>query len=115
MQFKDVIGQSHLKSELTELMRENRLAHAMLLLGKEGAGGLPLALAFAQYIVCEKANSVPKDPGPSLFGDDLPEVQPEVLADACGVCPSCQRAAELAHPDIHFSYPVVTKKPVLRR
>ncbi len=110
MQFKDVIGQTHLKGELTELMRENRLAHAMLLLGKEGAGGLPLALAFAQYIVCEKANGTPKDAGPSLFGDDLPAAAPEEFTDACGVCPSCQRAAELAHPDIHFSYPVVTKK-----
>ncbi len=116
MQFKDVIGQLHLKKELTELMQENRLAHAMLFLGKEGSGALPLALAFAQYIVCSPLPTSPEGGGnASLFGDLIP---PPLLqergqggeADSCGICPSCKKAAELAHPDIHFSYPVVTKK-----
>src|ERR1700741_3866656 len=30
--------------------------------------------------------------------------------DSCGECPSCKKSAQLIHPDIHFSYPVVTKK-----
>lgn len=124
MQFKDVIGQQDLKRELPELMRENRLAHAILFLGKEGSGALPLALAFSQYIVCEKVNgtsgSKPKEAdlfGTSLFGDEpAPPLSQEKgagdegVADSCGVCPACTKAAAFAHPDIHFSYPVVTKK-----
>jgi len=114
MQFKDVIGQPVLKTELTQLMQENRLAHAMLFLGKEGSGALPLAIAFAQYIVCEKNTPKPAVPvGPSLFGEELPaesEIATKWQTDACGVCASCLKAAELQHPDIHFSYPVVTKK-----
>ncbi|HMC99546.1 MAG TPA: hypothetical protein VKH37_05305, partial [Ferruginibacter sp.] len=51
--------------------------------------------------------------GPSLFGD--PEPPPlatnhSPLTDSCGVCPSCIKAEKLIHPDIHFSYPVVTRK-----
>lgn len=111
MQFKDVIGQSLLKNELTELMQENRLAHAMLFLGKEGSGTLPLALAFAQYIVC---GGPPAQAGEAtLFGDDpvlLLSGEAGKASDSCGICPSCLKAGELVHPDIHFSYPVVTKK-----
>ena len=113
MLFKNVIGQSLLKDELMALMQENRLAHAMLFLGKEGSGGLPLALAFAQYLLCTPPSSSLPQAEPSLFGDDpLPEQDNEIgkMQDACGTCPSCQKMKELIHPDIHFSYPVVTKK-----
>ena len=71
MSFAQVIGQSAVKQQLAELLQHNRLSHALLFLGKEGSGALPLALAFAQYVVCEKAN--PKKAvaaGPSLFGDE---------------------------------------------
>ena len=54
MQFSEVIGQKELKTQLTHMIQQNRLSHALLFLGKEGSGGLPLALAFAQYITCEK-------------------------------------------------------------
>ncbi len=108
MQFKDVIGQNTLKKELSELMHENRLPHAMIFLGKEGCGALPLALAFAQYLVCEKMNKAQTDT-PSLFGGTIP-VEEVKLADACGTCSACLKAAHLAHADIHFSYPVVPKK-----
>ncbi len=113
MQFEDVIGQSFLKQELTGLMGENRLAHAMLFLGKEGSGALPLALAFAQYIVCNGLSPVPASAEPSLFGNEptsSTEGDGAGKTDACGVCPACQKAADMVHPDIHFSYPVVTKK-----
>jgi DNA polymerase-3 subunit delta' len=33
------------------------------------------------------------------------------LSAPCGVCAACKKASELVHPDIHFSYPTVTKKP----
>jgi DNA polymerase-3 subunit delta' len=56
MQFKDVIGQNEVKHHLAEMVQQNRLSHALLFLGKEGSGALPLALAFAQFVVCEKVN-----------------------------------------------------------
>ena len=123
MSFSQVIGQSAVKQQLAELLQHNRLSHALLFLGKEGSGALPLALAFAQYVVCEKAN--PKkavtSPGPSLFGEDpsfakaaedeLTSDNRQLTTDSCGTCPACLKAQQLVHPDIHYSYPTVTKKP----
>ena len=56
MLFKDVIGQDDVKRHLVEMVQSNRLSHALLFLGKQGSGALPLAMAFAQYVVCEKVN-----------------------------------------------------------
>src|SRR5450432_1816599 len=88
MSFKNVIGQAAVKQRLVELVKGNRLSHALLFLGNEGSGALPLALAFAQYVVCEDRST-----------------------DACCSCPSCIKAQRLIHPDIHYSYPVIPKKP----
>jgi DNA polymerase III subunit delta' len=111
MQFSDIIGQQAVKQQLAELVQHNRLSHALLFLGKEGSGSLSLAIAFAQYIVCS-----PQTPagglGPSLFGEPEPvSKNTEPKTDSCGVCPACLKAQQLVHPDIHFSYPTVTKKP----
>lgn len=114
MQFSDIIGQQEVKHQLAELVQHNRLSHALLFLGKEGSGALPLSLAFAQYVVCEKVNgknTAALLSGPSLFGEPEPQtsnLKPQT--DSCGVCPACQKAQQLIHPDIHFSYPTVTKK-----
>ncbi|MEO5564762.1 MAG: hypothetical protein ABIR18_15050, partial [Chitinophagaceae bacterium] len=116
MQFSNVIGQQELKKELPELMQDNRLAHALLFLGKEGSGALSLALAFAQFVVCEKVNkraAGQNQTGPSLFGDDLPHTPFTIEQspnDSCSACSACLKAQKFVHPDIHFSYPVVTKK-----
>lgn len=106
MLFSEVIGQLNLKKELPELMAENRLAHALLFLGKEGSGALPLAIAFAQHII-----TVPTQPSPagegllelSFFGDDATAPLYPVERG--------QGGEVLLHADVHFSYPVVTKKP----
>lgn len=117
MQFKEIINQQAVKQNLAELVQHNRLSHALLFLGKEGSGVLALALAFAQYVVCEKVSqkSGVRSPeaGPSLFGEE-PNPKPEtrnLTLDSCGTCPACVKSQQLVHPDIHFSYPVVTKKP----
>jgi len=91
MQYHQVIGQESLQAQLSELVQQNRLSHALLLLSKEGSGALPLAISFAQYLVCETVASK---------GGNTP----------CGTCPACHKATQLIHPDIHFSYPTVTKK-----
>ncbi len=83
MQFKDIIGQSQLKQNLTASVREGHVPHAQMFLGCLGYGGLPLALAYAQYLNC--ANPQPDD--------------------SCGECPSCMKMNKLAHPDLHFSFP----------
>ena len=114
MQFAQVIGQQDVKTQLAELVHQNRLSHALLFLGKEGSGALPLAIAFAQYVTCEKVQGrfTAQQQGPSLFGEDEPVAAvKELVSDSCGVCPACQKAGQLVHPDIHFSYPTVTKKP----
>jgi DNA polymerase-3 subunit delta' len=111
MQFSDIIGQEEVKKHLAELVHHNRLSHALLFLGKEGCGALPLALAFAQYVTCEKVSGKQNtNTSASLFGDE-PVPVPGFQTDSCGICPSCLKSQQLVHPDIHFSYPTVTKKP----
>jgi len=121
LQFKEIIGQTEVKQQLVELVQHNRLSHALLFLGKEGNGSLQLAIALAQYLTCEKANPKKQIPGShiSLFGEislssnesvGAPPQQPATSNDSCGICSSCIKASQLIHPDIHFSYPVVTKK-----
>ncbi len=117
MQFKEIIGQEEVKKRLAELVQHNRLSHALLFIGKEGAGALPLAIALSQYIVCEKMSGLASGGSRAgelaLFADEpKPAVSAQPLsADACGVCAACIKAQQLVHPDIHFAYPVVTKKP----
>ena len=113
MQFSDIIGQKEVKEQLAELVQHNRLSHALLFIGKEGSGALPTALAFAQYVVCEKVNgkNTAAVAGPSLFGDPEPQtLNLKHQTDSCGICSACTKAAQLVHPDIHFSYPTVTRK-----
>lgn len=108
MQFQSITGQKEIKEHLIQMIQHNRLSHALLFLGKEGSGALQLALAFAQYIVCK-----PTPAEVDLFAtvNEKPETtQPETRNDSCGSCPACKKANELIHPDIHFSYPVITKK-----
>lgn len=129
MQFKHIIGHSHLKEQLVQLVQQNRLSHALLFLGNEGSGALSMARALAQYTVCEvvngKASKTQNEPtlqAPSLFGDPEPETpneqretpnekpETETHPDSCGQCPACLKAQKMMHPDIHFSFPVIPKK-----
>ena len=109
MQFKDIVGQLAIKQHLIEMVEQNRLSHALLFLGKDGSGALPLALAFAQFVVCQPtASPVVED----LFGgmsalETKPNyISPEELENQ----ESFQRADKLIHPDLHFSYPVIPRK-----
>jgi len=117
MQFQSIIGQKETKEQLVQMVQHNRLSHALLFLGKEGSGALQLALAFAQYIVCQSSavNRQSSVKEPSLFGEPEPastnNEQRITNNDSCGSCPACKKANELIHPDIHFSYPVITKRP----
>ena len=113
MQFKDIINQQTTRTQLSELVQQNRLSHALLFLSKEGSGSLLLALAFAQYLTCEKVQRSlnPTPAGPSLFGEEeLPPLNLPPPSDSCGECAACNKAKQFIHPDIHFSFPVIPKK-----
>lgn len=84
MLFKEVIGQHKIKQMLIESVNSDRISHAQMFLGEEGFGGLPLTIAYAQYVLCtNKTNN-----------------------DSCGECASCKKVSSLSHPDLHFSFPI---------
>ena len=85
MKFSDVIGQEEAKRRLRQMVSEDRVPHAMMFCGPQGCGKMALAVAFASYLLCRD----------------------HVDGDSCGACPQCAMTASLAHPDLHFSYPVI--------
>lgn len=109
MLFNDVIGQNNIKQQLLEMIQQNRLSHALLFLGNEGSGNLALALAFAQLISLLPASK--KTGGGTISSSFLPS-KVEEIDDWMKAQPAFSKANELVHPDIHFSYPVVTRKGV---
>ncbi len=110
MLLSEVIGHEKLKHQLVEMVQHQRLSHAILFVGPEGAGALPLAIAFAQYIVSIPNSNVDAS-GADLFGapeQSTPKVySPEEIA----ALPAYNRASQLMHPDLHFSFPSITEKP----
>ena len=110
MQFSKIINQQAVKQQLVELIQHNRLSHALLFLSKEGTGALSLAFALAQYLTCERANPKSQKTNSNISLSELATHDSRLTTDSCGICPSCLKASQLVHPDIHYSYPVVTKK-----
>lgn len=109
MTFNDVIGNQNVKQHLLELMLQNRLPHALLFLGKEGSGALPLALAFAQLIICQpKSSPVVEDlfGGMSAISNEPSFLHPNDIESST----SYSKANLLVHPDLHFSFPFINKK-----
>ncbi|MDR0834180.1 MAG: DNA polymerase III subunit delta [Candidatus Symbiothrix sp.] len=88
MVFKNIIGHTDLKERLIKSVQEGVIPHARLFSGPEGAGALPLSVAYARYLLCTNRQA----------------------DDACGTCPSCQKINKLAHPDLHFVFPIINKK-----
>ncbi|NNC69486.1 MAG: DNA polymerase III subunit delta', partial [Flavobacteriaceae bacterium] len=95
MLFTDIIGQETAKKQLIKGVENNRIPHAQLLVSPKGSGALPLAIAYAQYILCQNTD------GENITGDQ-----------SCNL-----KFDKLAHPDMHFVFPVavnanVKKHPV---
>lgn len=110
MSFNQVVGQEYVKQHLVEMIGQSRLSHALLFSGKEGTGALPLAIAFSQFILCERVTGSNARGSASLFGEaELPPVAQ--ITDACGECAACRKTFGMVHPDVHYSYPVIPKKP----
>ena len=85
MKFSEVLGQEYLKNHLVKSTDNGRISHAQLFVGKEGSGVLPMAIAYAQYILCHTSNDK------------------EASALKC---------SKLMHPDLHFAFPVATNDAV---
>lgn len=88
MKFSEIVGQQNLKETLMRMTDQGRVSHAQLFVGDEGRGALALAIAFAQYINCKSPAN----------------------GDSCGVCSSCIQMQQLAHPDVHYIFPVNKSK-----
>jgi DNA polymerase-3 subunit delta' len=90
MLFSEVLGQKHIKNHLTTSVDAGRIAHAQLFVGPEGSGTLPMALAYAQYILCSNVN------GENTGGNS-----------SCNL-----KFKNVSHPDLHFAFPVTTSDKV---
>ena len=88
MRFIDIPGQHKVKEGLVGMWQNNHFPHALMLVGRDGVGGLPMAIALAQYIFCEDKQA----------------------NDSCGVCASCNKVKGLEHPDLHLSFPSISPK-----
>jgi DNA polymerase III subunit delta' len=85
MQFSKIPFKKEEKEKLTAQVREERIPHAQLFIGKEGSANLALALAYISYIYCENKSD----------------------QESCGTCKNCGLTNKYIHPDVHFSFPVV--------
>lgn len=88
MDFNSVIGQQEVKRHLIEIADTDKVPHAIMFCGPKGSGKLPLALAFASYLLCEHPEG----------------------GNPCGTCAACAMLKQWAHPDLHFSFPIYKKK-----
>ncbi len=84
MLFQDIVGNIKTKQELIDTVLNNRISNSLLFYGNTGSAKLPLAIAYAQLLNCEK-----------IYHND-----------SCGTCSSCLKYNNLTHPDLHFIFPV---------
>lgn len=85
------IAQHDIVAHLQKQRAEHRVPHALLLAGPEGSGKMALALDFARLLLCQNP-------------------QEGEVAQPCGSCHGCAMTRTLAHPDLHFAYPIIRPK-----
>ncbi|NQZ76219.1 MAG: DNA polymerase III subunit delta [Ekhidna sp.] len=86
MQFSDIPGLHELKNQLIGAHKRGKIAHAQLFSGRENTAVLPMALAYASFLMCTNKQE----------------------NDSCGKCPNCVRIKKLVHPDVHLHFPKVS-------
>lgn len=91
MYFDQVIGQDQIKKQLLEGIDQKRIPHAQLLYGATGSGPLPMAIAYAQAILC------------SIYEEGSEDY-----------INCAKRVIEGNHPDLHFIFPVNRRKGMNR-
>lgn len=90
MLFSSLLGHEHLISHLTKTANAGRIPHAQLFVGPEGCGTLAVAIAYAQYILCQNQDS-----------------ENNTGNAACNL-----KFETISHPDLHFIFPTVTTEEV---
>lgn len=90
MFFSQVEGHLEIKKKLKQTVAQNRISHAQMFTGGEGGAALPLAMAYARYILCQNPSE----------------------DDSCGQCTSCKQITAHSYPDLHYIYPVAQNKEV---
>jgi DNA polymerase-3 subunit delta' len=90
MLFSSLLGHDHLISHLTKTADAGRIPHAQLFVGPEGCGTLAVAIAYAQYILCQNQGS-----------------ENNTGNAACNL-----KFETISHPDLHFIFPTVTTEEV---
>lgn len=90
MLFSEILGQDYIKNHLTTSALSGRIPHAQLFVGPEGSGTLAMAVAYAQFILCQNVG------GENAGG-----------SDSCNL-----KFQSFSHPDLHFIYPTVTTEDV---
>lgn len=83
--WNDVIGQERVLDALQRTLARDRVAHAYLFYGPDGAGKRAVALALAQALLCEHPDAAPD-----------------------GTCNACRKVQRMLHPDVHFLMPQPT-------
>ena len=86
MLFEDVIGNDPVKKFFQKNSVSGRIPHCQLIVGAEGSGALPMALAYARSVLCNNSKN---------------------LSDSCSL-----KISEIKHPDLHFIYPVANNQDV---
>lgn len=89
MKFSEVIGQQQVAERLQQLADQQRVPHAIMICGPQGAGKMALAIAFASYLLGEREDET-----------QIAEKERNSVA----------MVRKLEHPDLHFSFPVFKTK-----
>ncbi len=99
--FKDIIGQEHIKRNLMSAIVTKKLSHAYIFSGEAGSGRHMLADAFSRTLLCT-GNAELR----SSIGFHLKENPNDATAmlglDACDICKSCIQAEARSNPDIIY-------------
>lgn len=87
MSWNTILGQEKQKEVLRRAIRLERLPNAYLFIGPEGVGKEATAIEVAKILNCDSPDARNK-------------------AEACDVCESCQKFAQLTHPNLELIFPV---------
>ncbi len=92
---KEVIGQQDIWNRLMEMVRENRVPHALMFCGPQGCGKLAMALAFASFLLGEREEA------DAAAAQTLPPMSDDQKRRACSML------SKWEHPDLHFTFPTI--------
>ncbi len=82
MAMRDIIGQEYVQRVLSNSIKKERVAHAYLLVGEDGAQKTEMALNFAKALNCSRGDG-----------------------DSCDACLSCRKVEAGNHPDVRVITP----------